>query len=407
MGERGLEERPASAEDIGAMTELVDEAMAAGALGFSTSRTLLHTVPDGRPVPGTWAETDELYAIADVLGRRGRGVFEVAPRFEQPGADYAGTRAEVHWMAEVQRRTGRPVTFGVAQSDLGPELYQRIYEAVDTEAAAGGVLRPQTTARGIGLLFGLANRTFFGASPAWRDLQALPFADRVGALEDASRRELLIEEGRRHQPVGFDFRGVYVMRGPDAHYDYTETDSLAHHAAAAGEDIVEAFVRISRETKGRALFSFPFLNQKMSAVEEMLSHPQTAIGLADSGAHVGLIMDAGLPTWLLSYWVRDRGTFTLEDGVRRMTSDTATLFGVDDRGVLAPGMFADVNLIELDALALPLPEYVYDFPHGAGRYVQQGRGYEATIVNGEVFMERGEHAGALAGVTLRSGPDER
>jgi N-acyl-D-aspartate/D-glutamate deacylase len=197
------------------------------------------------------------------------------------------------------------------------------------------------------------------------------------------------------------------MRGPDAHYDYTEADSLAHQAAVAGEDIVEAFVRISRETRGRALFSFPFLNQKMAAVEEMLAHPQTAIGLADSGAHVGLIMDAGLPTWLLSYWVRDRGRFTLEDGIRRMTSDTATLFGVEDRGVLAEGAFADVNLIELDALALPLPEYVHDFPGGAGRYVQQGRGYEATIVNGEIFMERGVHTGSLAGVTLRSGPDER
>ena len=407
MGERGLDDKPASAEDIGAMTELVDEAMAAGALGFSTSRTLLHRVPDGRPVPGTWADTNELYAIADVLGNRERGVFEVAPRFEQPGTDYAGTRAEVHWMAEVQRRSGRPVTFGVAQSDLGPELYQRIYECVDVEAAAGALLRPQTTARGIGLLFGLANRTFFGASPVWRDLQALDLAHRVGALEDASRRELLIEEGRRHKPVGIDFRGVYVMRGPDAHYDYTETDSLEHQAAVAGEDIVEAFVRISRETQGRALFSFPFLNQKMGAVEEMLAHPQTAIGLADSGAHVGLIMDAGLPTWLLSYWVRDRGRFTLEDGIRRMTSDTATLFGIEDRGVLQAGAFADVNLIELDALALPLPEYVHDFPGGAGRYVQHGRGYETTIVNGDIFMERGEHTGSLTGVTLRSGPDER
>ncbi|HEX4490505.1 MAG TPA: amidohydrolase family protein [Acidimicrobiia bacterium] len=407
MGERGLDDRPAPAEDVAAMADAVDEAMAAGALGFSTSRTLLHRVPDGRPVPGTWADTDELYAIGDVLGRRERGVFEVAPRFEQPGPDYAGTRAEVHWMAEIQRRTGRPVTFGVAQSDLGPELYKRIYECVDEEAAAGGVLRPQTTARGIGLLFGLANRTFFGASQVWRDLQKLDLDARVATLEDASRRELLIEEGRRHKPIGLDFRGVYVMRGPDAHYDYTEADSLEHHARVAGEDVVEAFVRISRETRGRALFSFPFLNQQMTAVEEMLAHPQTAIGLADSGAHVGLIMDAGLPTWFLSYWVRDRERFTLEDAVRRMTSDTASIFGVADRGALTPGAFADVNLIELDALALPLPEYVHDFPAGAGRYIQRGRGYEATVVNGEVFMEGGEHTGALTGVTLRSGPDVR
>ncbi len=406
MGERSLDDRPAPAADIADMASAVDEAIAAGALGFSTSRTLLHRVPDGRPVPGTWATTDELYAIADVLGARGRGVFEVAPRFEQPGADYAGTRDEVHWMAEIQRNTGRPVTFGVAQSDLGPELYRKIYELVDEEAAAGANLRPQTTARGIGLLFGLSNRTFFDSSPAWRELQGLSLADRLGALENPSRRALLVEEGRRHRPH-LDFRGVYVMAGPDARYDYTETDSLEHHAAVAGEDVVEAFVRISLETRGRALFSFPFLNQRMDAVEEMLAHPQTAIGLADSGAHVGLIMDAGLPTWLLSYWVRDRERFTLEDCVRRMTSDTATMFGVEGRGTLTAGAFADVNLIELDALALPLPEYVHDFPAGAGRYVQRARGYEATVVNGEVFMERGTHSGALAGVTLRSGPDER
>jgi N-acyl-D-aspartate/D-glutamate deacylase len=165
---------------------------------------------------------------------------------------------------------------------------------------------------------------------------------------------------------------------------------------------VETFIRLTRESRGQALFNFPFLNQRMDAVEEMLTHPSVVLGLADSGAHVGLIMDAGLPTWFLSHWVRDRQVFTLEEGVRMLTSETADLFGVSGRGRLMPGAYADVNVFDIDALSLPVPEYVHDFPNGAGRYVQRGRGYDATIINGELFMEHGEHAGALAGRTLRS-----
>jgi N-acyl-D-amino-acid deacylase len=168
------------------------------------------------------------------------------------------------------------------------------------------------------------------------------------------------------------------------------------------ETIGEAFLRISLETEGRALFNYPFLNQRMDAVEELLDHPRMAIGLGDSGAHVGLIMDASLPTWFLLHWVRDRKKYTIEDAVRRMTSDTASLFGVADRGVLRPGAFADVNVLDLDALALRLPEFVHDFPAGAGRYVQRADGYRATVVNGAIFVEQGDPTGEHAGRTLRS-----
>jgi N-acyl-D-aspartate/D-glutamate deacylase len=404
MGERGLSEEPATADDIATMAELVDEAIGAGALGFSTSRTLLHRVPDGRAVPGTWAHPDELYAIADVLGRQRRGVFEAAPRFERPGDEYEGTRAEVHWMAEINRRTGRPVTFGLAQSNLGPELYRKILSFVDEEAGRGGVIHPQTTARGIGLLFGIVHRTFFDRAPAWQALKDRDVAGRLAALDDDGRRAVLIEEGKAHLPP-LDFDGVFVLSGANAQYAYGDADSLGAQARAANEHVVETFVRLTRESRGQALFNFPFLNQRMDAVEEMLTHPSVVLGLADSGAHVGLIMDAGLPTWFLSHWVRDRQVFTLEEGVRMLTSEAADLFGVNRRGRLAPGAYADVNVFDLDALSLPVPEYVYDFPNGAGRYVQRGRGYDATIVNGEVFMEQGEHTGALAGRTLRSAPE--
>jgi N-acyl-D-aspartate/D-glutamate deacylase len=401
MGERGLSEDPASPDDIAIMADLVDEAIGAGALGFSTSRTLLHRVPDGRMVPGTWATTDELYAIADVLARQGRGVFEAAPRFEQPGRDYEHTREEVHWMAEINRRTGRPVTFGLAQSNLGPELFRKILECVVAEAERGGVIHPQTTARGIGLLFGIVHRTFFDRAPSWQALKDLDVAGRLAVLDDPDRRAVLVEEGKANT-APLDYDGVFVLAGDAANNAYTDADSLGAQARAAGEHVVETFVRLTRDTRGAALFNFPFLNQRMDAVEEMLTHPGVVLGLADSGAHVGLIMDAGLPTWFLSHWVRDREVFTLEDGVRRLTSEPAALFGIPGRGVLAPGAFADVNVFDLDALSLPLPEYVHDFPQGAGRYVQTSRGYDATIVNGDVFIEAGAHTGALSGRTIRS-----
>jgi len=401
MGERSLDEEPATDDDIAAMCELVDEAMTAGALGFSTSRTLLHKVPDGRFVPGTWADERELHAIADVLGRHRAGVYEVAPRFERAGKNHENTRREIHWMAEINRRTGRPVTFGLAQSNAGPELYRVILDLVDEEAAAGGEIRPQTTTRGIALLFGLQHRTFFDRAPGWQSLQALTLADRLAALDDDARRATLVAEANENTPP-LDWNGVYVLTADAIDYSADPETSLAAHAQRHGQTVAEAFVRITRETRGTALFNYPFLNQRMDAVEELLRHPRVAIGLGDSGAHVGLIMDASLPSWFLLHWVRDTKRFTIEDAVRRMTSDTATLFGIEGRGVLAPGAYADVNVLDLDALALQLPAFVHDFPAGAGRYVQRASGYRATIVNGSVFVVDGAPTGVHAGRTLRS-----
>ena len=401
MGERGLGEDPATDDDIAEMTALVDEAMGAGALGFSTSRTLLHRIPDGRFVPGTWADERELFAIADVLGRHAKGVYEVAPRFERPGAGYERTRAEVHWMAEINRRTNRPVTFGLAQSNAGPELFRVILDLVDEEAGAGGELQPQTTARGIGLLFGLQHRTFFDRSPAWAALQPLSLEARVAALEAPERRAELVRAAEENTPP-LDWRGVYVLTADDVDYSANPATSLAAHAERAGESVVDAFVRLSIETRGRALFNYPFLNQRMDAVEELLDHPRVLIGLGDSGAHVGLIMDASLPTWFLLHWVRDKRKYTIEDAIRRLTSDNAALFGISGRGVLRPGAHADVNVIDLDGLALEVPELVHDFPTGAGRYVQRSAGYASTVVNGKVFVDHGSPTGTHAGQTLRS-----
>jgi len=400
MGERSLAKSPASPDDVAAMCAAVDEAMGAGALGFSTSRTFLHRVPDGRPVPGTYADPEELLAIGEVLGRHGRGVFEAAARLGEGDDDsLTNTRAEVRWMSELSRRTGRPVTFGLAQSNRRPDLYSRVIQLAEEGNLIGGRVRPQTTARGVGILLGVANNTPYGRCPSWRALRDMPLVDRLAAMRDPERRAELIDEA---EAAGFDPRSVFVLAGPDARYDCEVADSLAAHAARRGVSAAEAFVDLSLETNGAAAVNFPFLNQSLDAVAEMLDNKTVVMGLADAGAHVGQIMDASQPTFFLTYWVREKEAWSLEEGVRRLTTDTAGLFGVKDRGVLRPGAFADINVIDFDAMRLPPPEYVHDFPGGAGRYIQRSKGYDATIVNGEVFMRDGEHTGALAGRTVRS-----
>ncbi len=401
MGERSLDEKPASTEDVERMCALVDEAIAAGAVGFSTSRTFLHRVPDGRPVPGTHADPAELLAIGDVMGRRGRGVFEAAARLgERDADDLHNTRAEVGWMGELSRRSGRPATFGLAHSHRRPELYRRVIEFAREENRTGARLRPQSTARGIGFLMGLASRTPFDRLEGWQALRRLPLAERLAALADPERREALVRAAES-APAPFDYAQMYVLASVPPRYDNRPEDSLAAHAARRGVSAPRAFVEISLETAGRAFFNYPGLNQDMAAVEEMLVDPVVVMGLADAGAHVGQIMDASQPSFVLGYWVRERGRISVERAVQRMTQETAELFGLRDRGVLSAGAYADLNVIDLDAVGLELPEYVHDFPHGAGRLVQRGRGMEHTFVNGELFMTRGEHQGALAGRVLR------
>jgi N-acyl-D-aspartate/D-glutamate deacylase len=195
---------------------------------------------------------------------------------------------------------------------------------------------------------------------------------------------------------------MFVLPPGDAQYDLGIDDTLFAEAGRRGVSEAEAFIQLVDERDGNLLVNWPFLNDDLRAVEEMLVHPSSVLGLADAGAHVGMIMDSSQPTFYLTYWVRDRGLVSIGEAVRRLTSDTADLFGVVDRGRLQPGAYADVNVIDLDGMRLPQPEYVNDFPMGAGRYVQRATGYGTTIVNGQVFMEDGEHTGALAGRLLRS-----
>ncbi len=410
MGDRALDQAEPTADDMATMVELLDEAMRGGALGFSTSRTYLHKVPDGRPVPGTYAQPDELYAFADVLGRHGAGVFESASRIgegERDDVDVPKTRAELAWMGEVSRRSGRPVSFGLTQHDSRPDLYSRVIEFAKEENLLGATVRPQTTARSVGILFSLDTRTVFDRAPSWKTLRGYVNGKKMVAIRDAAFRSKLIAEADAIEP-GLDLGQLFIVGQStksgaiDARYDLDPENSLAAEADRRGISAAAAYIELLLETDGTVVMSYPFLNQQLSAVEEMLDDPLVTLGLADAGAHVGQILDASQPTFFLTYWIRERQRWTIEQAVRRLTSDTADLFGITDRGRLVAGCFADVNVIDFDALHLPPPSYVYDFPHGAGRYVQGSTGYDYTLVNGEVFMDHGVHTGAFAGQLLKN-----
>ncbi len=410
MGERGIEQDPPTADDLASMTDLLAEALRGGALGFSTSRTFLHKVPDGRPVPGTYAQPDELFAFADVLRRHGAGVFESASRIGEGDRDndeMPGTRAEMAWMGEVSRRSGRPVSFGLLQHDSRPDLYARVIEMAKHENLTGAMVRPQTTARSVGVLFSLDTRSPFDRASCWRDLKEMRNGKKLVALRDPATRSRLIEAADATPPA-LDLAQLFVVNPLDgsphrgARYDLDPSTSLAAIADQRGISAAAAYIELQLESDGSLVCSFPFLNQQMAAVEHMLDEQLVTLGLADAGAHVGQILDASQPTFLLAYWIRERARWSLEEGVRRLTSDTADLFGLVDRGRLATGSFADVNVIDFETLDLPAPSYVHDFPHGAGRYVQGATGYDYTVVNGEVFMDHGEHTGVFAGAMLKN-----
>ena len=399
MGERAAE-APTDA-DLAAMVDLVDEAIGAGALGLSSSRTVLHKGADGQPIPGTYASVDELVALADVLGRHRKGVFETAAMLgSQNGATPESTIAEIDVLAQVSRASGRPVSFGLTETIAGGHLHRQVLELVAEANAAGARIHPQTTVRSVGVLFGLAHHSPYGGCPAWRALGELPFEERLAAIRDPEHRALLIAEADASEGIGPD--RLFPLDAVPADYRLDEDRSLAARAAAAGTTPAAHWIDLLDATDGACLLNWPFLNQTPDEVEHLLGDPNVVLGLADAGAHVGQIMDASQPTWFLAHWVRDRGLYDLAEGVARLTSIPAELFAIPDRGVLAEGRPADVNVIDLDALALPLPEFHHDFPGGAGRWVQGADGYRLTVVNGVVTVEDGAHTGALPGVTLRS-----
>ena len=404
MGDRGGQNAEATVDEIEAMAKVVREAVEAGAVGFSTTRTLLHRAKDGELAAGTTASADELIGIGMALGEAGAGVFELASDMFDPEAEFA-------WMTAIARQTGRPVTFNCLQDDLRPEHWRRLIELADDARAAGANIVPQVAGRPASVLFGWDSTAHpFMFHHGWQALAGLPRDERQARLRDPDVRRALVDE--RPELAGMAafvtsaFHKLFPLGDPPD-YEPAPDRSVQAIAAREGRTPQEVTYDLMMADDGRGLLYIPILGYAhgdFGALHDMLVHPGTVLGLGDGGAHCGLLCDASLPTFMLTHWVRDRGRgdrLGLEQAVHMQTRSTAALYGFDDRGLLAPGYLADVNVIDFDALAIEAPEMVYDLPAGGRRLVQRAHGYAATVKRGVVVREGDESTGARPGRLLR------
>ena len=383
MGERAVEEQ-ATPEERARMADVVAESIDAGAVGFSTNRYPPHKLPDGRSIPGTFADPIELVDISRAVGPRNGLMQAVGANFEVLKAMAETTRGRILF----SYGTGPQPGAGQAQAENLAKLCKH------------GDITAITQVRGSGFMFGLQSALPVQGE-TWGALRKMRLAERLTAIRDPDTRAKLVAEGRemkRQLPLGNVF---YLGDGESPNYAAPADQSLEAMAAAAGEHWVETFLRLSLETNGRALFNLRMFNQSLKELGDLFKSEHIFPSLGDAGAHVSQIMDAGWPSFVLSHWIRDAGLYSLEEGVRRLTSGPARVLGLADRGRLAAGLKADVNVFDPAAVAERQPELVHDFPGGAPRYIQKSIGYKTTIVNGAVTVEEGEHTGERAGKVLR------
>ncbi len=407
MGERGARNEAATPEDVEAMAKIVREGVEAGALGFSTSRTMLHLSKDGEPVPGTFANKAELMGIGRALGAAGHGVFEMA-------SDMTPAEDEFMWMKELSAETGLPVTYALLQSPTQPDKWRDMLALTEDARRQGANVTAQIACRPTGMVLGWQSTIHpFVSRPTYAALARLPFAERLVELKKPEVRAQILAD----KPKDMGVLGMIMTQGfdrmfrleTDGRLDYEPSagDSVATLAARTGENPAAVVYDMLMENDGRGYIYLPLLNYtnfNFDHIREMMEHPATVLSLSDGGAHCGVICDASFPTYMLTHWVRDRSRgerLPLEQVVRMQTHDTARLYGLNDRGVIAPGMKADVNVIDLDALRILAPEMVFDLPADGRRMIQRSEGYRATIVNGVVTFENGEATGELPGKLVR------
>jgi N-acyl-D-aspartate/D-glutamate deacylase len=413
MGERGARNEPATPEEIAEMKRIVREAIDAGALGFSMSRTIAHVAIDGEPVPGTFAAEEEVFGISRALGEAGKGIVELAP-MGAAGEDITNPAKEVDWMRRLSAEIGRPVTFALIQVDAAPDLWRELMETSRVAADEGADLWPQVAGRATGLLSGFfTTYCLFDVVPAFalfKFSDPRPTAEQVLAKvsDPAFRAEVLAWEPDEETAKRLEdaYAKTYLLGDPPD-YEPSYDRSLAGIAEANGMHPLDVAYDAMMAGGGEGLLYVPILNYSygnLDQAREMLLHPRSAVGLADGGAHCGVICDASMPTFMLTHWTRDRTrgeTLPLELVVRKQTHDTARLYGMTDRGTLEPGMLADVNLIDYERLQLLPPEVAADLPAGGRRLLQKAVGYVATIKRGVVTFREGVHTGALPGGLVR------
>ncbi|MBM3718630.1 MAG: amidohydrolase family protein [Actinobacteria bacterium] len=407
MGDRGAANESATDDDVSLMSKFVEEALEQGALGFSTSRTPIHRSKSGELVPGTTADERELLAIADAMSRAGGGVFQFAPEHVRLLED------EWPWMREMAARDGVTVSVNLNQADERPHLWRDVLRELDRAHDDGLSIVAQVAGRSIGILMCLEGSFQpLAFHPAWQEIAHLPHDARLRALRDPVLRARFMEIPR---DGGFFERFVvsrlwkmFAVTGANIDYEPDpKTDSIEAVATRNRIPPMEMVYDQLLAREGRGMIYMPFFNYAygdLSMTHDLLSHSRTRNGLSDAGAHCGAICDGGMPTFLLTHWARDRTRgprLRLEEMVARQTRRTAELHGLSDRGLIAPGMRADLNLIDFERLSFELPEMVYDFPANGRRLIQKARGYVATFCNGLQTVDNDEFTGDLPGRLVR------
>jgi N-acyl-D-amino-acid deacylase len=414
MGERGANNEDATAEDITEMARLVQEAVEAGAVGFSSSRSLNHKDLTGELMPGTFAAADELIGLAHAVVAAGGGLFEIVPSGETD-VDADLILGEVDLMAKVAKETGVPLSFLMVQT-RDEDLWRRQFEIVESARAAGVDLTPQVAARPGGMLIGVASYHGLMRRPTFRRLEAeLPLEELLAEMRKPEvKAQILSEENLPPDPsrqyeqlcdtAPFTFPLIFPLGDPPD-YEPTADRSIAGIAEATGRDPWDVYYDhlAAGDLMLGAFINYAAFNQ--DHLQEMIAHPDTVIGLSDGGAHVKMICDASAPTYLLTHWVRDRTRgerLPIETVVRKQSAGTAAAVGLTDRGTLEVGKKADVNVIDLDRLTLHAPRSVDDLPAGGRRILQDATGYVATIVSGVVTRRDDADTGARPGRLVRA-----
>jgi N-acyl-D-aspartate/D-glutamate deacylase len=403
MGERAFEQ-PAGETDLQAMERELRDAIRAGAIGFTTSRSPSHETPDGRPVASRIATWDEVRRLVGVMGELNAGIMELAGEGVDRAPGDPGLRDYHVRLRELAVESARPITFGVFSRRGVPDVWRAYLALLDETAAAGGRMFAQVHSRSLSALLSFRTQLPFDQLPVWKELRALPLDEQRRRLCDPECRRRLVAasgESDSRRPVGTEAR--------PADYDWLLVfDSVEgpHRTVAGiarerGQHPAETLIDLALEKDLDRFFLQPLANEDQDYALELMRHPRTVTTFSDSGAHVSQLMDSSLQTHLLSHWVRGKQAFTLEQAVRMITLVPATLWGFADRGLVREGMAADLVIFDPETIGAEMPEVVDDLPAGARRLVQRSRGIAATVVNGEVLLRNGEHTGALPGRLLR------
>jgi N-acyl-D-amino-acid deacylase len=407
MGQRGADHEPSTPQDRAAMTQIVTEAIRAGALGVSTSRSLGHRLKNGELAPSVTSAEDELLALAEGLRRAGSGVFQLIPEVGEPPEN------EISLVCRLARTAQRPISFTLLQAPRQPDGWRTLLGGIEQANAHGLQVRGQVFPRPVGVLLGLDLSLHpFMTRPSYKTVASLPLSKRVAIMRDPDfKRRILAEEAMPDpQPMNnmlIAQTALMSVLADPVDYAPDPSQQLGSLAQQAGRALDEYVYDVLLEDDGRTILYLPganFVNSSLAAAREMMIHPNTIIGLGDGGAHYGFICDASFTTYTLTYWTRDvapEQRMPLEWAVAELSRRPAQAVGLDDRGLIAAGMKADINVIDYERLKLFAPRIVHDLPAGGRRLQQRAQGYDATIVSGAITYREGFATGALPGRLVR------